>query len=251
MASDPGIMAAEGRSFRPNPGVDIAGIARATWQQLTSGQAQRPWVRRQTCHAEVDSLIGVLAAIIRLAGQLMTNASIALHLADLKFAELVISDADEIKGRCRDADQRCLDLLVLRASVATDLRMVVAAMHVVMDLQRMCNLAQHIAEIARLKHPIQPIPADIRPVSVRMGVLASRLAEAAAAAIESRDPISAARLEQIDDEVDTLRRRIFQILFSEDWPHGVEPAVDAALISRYYERFADHAVAIARQVTGR
>jgi phosphate transport system protein len=61
--------------------------------------------------------------------------------------------------------------------------------------------------------------------------------------------MSAHRLAQDDDEVDALRRRTFQILFSEDWSHGVEPAVDAALIGRYYERFADHAVAISRQVS--
>jgi phosphate transport system protein len=65
------------------------------------------------------------------------------------------------------------------------------------------------------------------------GALASSLAEDAAAAIESRDPISAARLMRADDEVDALRRRIFEILFSEDWSHGVEPAVNAALIGRY------------------
>jgi phosphate transport system protein len=82
-----------------------------------------------------------------------------------------------------------------------------------------------------------------------MSVLATRLAENAATAIESRDPLSGGRLAEIDDEVDALRRRIFRILFSEDWSHGVEPAVDAALIGRYYERFADHAVAIARQVS--
>jgi phosphate transport system protein len=242
-------MAAEGRSFRLHLGVEIAGIARVTWKQLTGDHAQHPRTRQQTCHAEVDSLTGDLASIVRLAGQLMTNASVALHQADLKRAELVISEADEMKARCQHTAQRCLNLLISPASVATDLRMVVAAMHVVKDLQRMCNLAQHIAEIARLKHPIEPIPADIHPVSMRMGALASNLAEDAAAAIESRDPISAARLAQVDDEVDTLRRRIFQILFAEDWSHGVEPAVDAALIGRYYERFADHAVAIARQIT--
>jgi phosphate transport system protein len=235
---------AAGRSFRSNHRVDIAGIARATWKQLT----QHPRGRQRISPAEVDSLIGDLATIVRLAGQLMTNASVALHQADLKAAELVISEADEIKVRCEDADERCRNLLVLR-SVTTDLQMVVAAMHAVKDLHRMCNLAQHIAEIARLKHPIEPIPADVRPVSLRMGVLASRLAENAAAAIESRDPISAARLAQIDDEVDALRRQIFQVLLSDDWSHGVEPAVDAALIGRYYERFADHAVAIARHVT--
>ena len=242
-------MAAEGRSVRPNPRVDIKGIARATWQQLISGHAGHATASQPNSDAEVDSLIGDLAAIVRLAGQLMTNASRALHRADLKFAELVISHADEIKGQCAGTDQRCLELLGVRASVATRQRMVVAAMHGVQDLQRMCNLAQHIALVARLTHPGEPIPADIRPVSLQMGVLASRLAEDAAAAIESRDPISAARLVQVDNEVDALRRQIFQILFSEDWSHGVEPAVNAALIGRYYERFADHAVAIARKVT--
>ena|SRR2546421_6348773 len=242
-------MAAEGRNCRPNPRVDIVGIARAAWQQLTSGHTHHPQAGQQASDAEVDKLICDLATIVRLAGQLMTNASLALHQADLKSAELVISHADEIKGRCEDADQRCLDLLAVRASVATSLRMVVAAMHVVKDLQRMCNLAQHIAEVARLTHPIEPITADIRPMSLQMGVLASRLAEDAAAAIESRDPLSAARLVQVDNEVDALRRQIFQILFSADWSHGVEPAVNAALIGRYYERFADHAVAIARKVT--
>jgi phosphate transport system protein len=83
-----------------------------------------------------------------------------------------------------------------------------------------------------------------------MGVLASRLAEDAAAAIESQDSLSAVRLAQVDNEVDGLRRRIFQILFDQNWSHGVETAVDTALIGRYYERFADHAVAVARKITG-
>src|SRR5947209_4306487 len=161
-------MAAEGRSPRPCPRVDITGIARATWKQLSGGHAQHPGTRRPTCHHAVDSLIDDLATIVRLAGQLMTNASVALHQADLKCAELVISDADAMKARCKDTDQRCLDLLVLPAPVTTDLRMVVVALHVVKDLQRMCHLAQHVAEIARLKHPAEPIPADVRPASLRM-----------------------------------------------------------------------------------
>ncbi|HEY3691794.1 MAG: phosphate transport system protein [Pseudonocardiales bacterium] len=204
---------------------------------------------RETFRAELDSLIEDLARAARLAGQMMTNASTALSQADLGLAELVISEEGDIKALCEDMDQRCVKLLVLQAPVATDLRMVVAAMHAVGDVQRMCNLAQHIAKIARMKHPAVPIPDDVRPVFARMGVLATGLAQDAAAAIESQDPLSAQRLAQADDEVDALRRRIFRILFSEDWSHGVEPAVDAALIGRYYERFADHAVAIARQVS--
>jgi phosphate transport system protein len=241
-------MAAEGRNFRLNPRIDITAIARATWKQLTSSHAQQPMASQHARDADVDRLIADLGTIVRRVGHLMSNASIALHQADLKFAESVISAADEIKARCEDVDQRCLNLLTLRTLVTTDLHTVIAAMHVVKDLQRMCYLAQHIAEITRLKHPTEPIPANVRPVSLQMGVLASSLAEDAAVVIESRDPVSPARLTQVDDKVNTLRRRIFQILFSENWSHGVEPAVDAALVGRYYERFADHAVAIARRI---
>lgn len=204
---------------------------------------------RETFHTELDKLISDLATMARLAGQIMTNASTALQRADLGLAELVISGEDEITALCDDMDQRCVNLLALQAPVATDLRVVIAAMHAVGDLGRMGTLAQHIAEIARLKHPTVPIPAEVRPVFARMGVLAANLAEEAANAIESQDPMSGDRLAQADQEVDALRRQIFRVLLSEDWSHGVEPAVDAALIGRYYERFADHAVSIARQVS--
>jgi phosphate transport system protein len=204
---------------------------------------------RQTFHAELDSLIDGLARTTRLASQMMTNASTSLNQADLGLAELVISGEGEMTALCDDIDQRCVRLLVLQAPVATDLRMVVAVMHAVGDVGRMYNLAQHIAKIARMKHPTVPIPAEVRPVFARMSMLATRLAQDAATAIESQDPLSAHRLAQADEEVDTLRRHIFRILFAEDWSHGAEPAVDAALIGRYYERFADHAVAIARQVS--
>jgi phosphate transport system protein len=204
---------------------------------------------RESFHAELDSLIRDLARAARMAGQMMANASTSLSQADLALAELVLSSESEMKMLCDDMDQRCVKLLVLQAPVATDLRVVVAAMHAVGDVERMCDLAQHIAKIARMKHPAVPIPDDVRPVFARMGMLATNLAQDAAAAIESQDPLSAQRLAQADDEVDALRRRIFQILFAENWTHGVEPAVDAALIGRYYERFADHAVAIARQVS--
>jgi phosphate transport system protein len=81
-----------------------------------------------------------------------------------------------------------------------------------------------------------------------MSLLASQLAEDAATAVEYQDPLSACRLAIADDEVDALLRHLLGILFAEDWSDGVERAVDAALIGRYYERFGDHAVAIAKQV---
>lgn len=197
-------------------------------------------------HAELDSLIRDLARIARLAGRMMTDASIALHQASWGLAEAVISGRDELAGLCHDAGQRCFNLL--QAPATTDLRMVVVALRAVGDLKRMCDLAQHIAKIAQMKNLQVSVPDDVRPVFARMGVLAASLAEDAAAAIKSRDEWSGERLSEVDAEVDALHSRIFAILFSENWSYGVEPAVDAALIGRYYERFADHAVSIAHQI---
>jgi phosphate transport system protein len=204
---------------------------------------------RETFRAELESLTDDLSRATRLAGQMMTQASTALSQVDLGLAELVISSGGELRALCDSMDQRCATLLVLQAPVATDLRMVIAAMRVVSDVERMGTLAQHVATIVQMKHPTLPIPGNVRPVFARMGLLATNLAQDAATAIENRDPLSGERLAEIDDEVDALRRHTFGILFAKDWSHGVEPAVDAALIGRYYERFADHAVAIARQVS--
>lgn len=137
-----------------------------------------------------------------------------------------------------DTERRCVTLLALQAPVAADLRVVIAALHASGHLKRMGSLAWHIAVIARLKHPNPMIAGEVRPVLARMGLLASQLAEDAATAIEHHDPLSGCRLAVSDDEVDALRRHLFGILFAEDWAHGVERAVDAALIGRYYERSA-------------
>ena len=201
---------------------------------------------KEGVHAELDSLIRDLARIARLAGRMMTDASIALHQASWGLAEVVISARDEVAELCHDTGQRCFAML--QSSVPADLPMVVVALRTMGDLKRMCDLAQHIAKIARMKNLQVSVPGDVRPVFARMGVLAAGLAEDAAMVIENRDGWSCEQLSEVDAEVDALRSRIFEILFSENWSHGVEPAVDAALVGRYYERFADHAVSIARQV---
>jgi len=143
-----------------------------------------------------------------------------------------------------DLEQRCVILLTRQEGQ----RVVIAVVRAVDHVQRMAHLARHIATIPQLKNPNPMNSSPARPVLARMSLLASQLAADAAAAIEHRDPLSGDLLAEADNEVNTLRRHLFTILFAKDWSHGVEPAVDTALIGRYYERFADHAVAIARQV---
>ncbi|MGH3832752.1 MAG: phosphate signaling complex protein PhoU [Pseudonocardiaceae bacterium] len=203
---------------------------------------------RATFRAELDELMTDLARMARLAGQMVINASIALHQIDLARAGLVITDREQLNAMHADTERRCVTLLALQAPVAGDLRVLVAALHALGHVQRMGHLARHIALVAQLKHPNPMVSSTVRPVLARMGLLASQLAEDAATAIEHQDPSSGCRLAAADDEVDALLRHLFSILFAADWPHSVEQAVDAALIGRYYERFGDHAVAIAQQV---
>ncbi|MGB8995188.1 MAG: PhoU domain-containing protein [Pseudonocardiaceae bacterium] len=199
------------------------------------------------CHAELDALITDLARTTRLAARLLTNASIALHQNDLALAGRVISERDQLKVMHDDMELRCITLLTRRSPAIGDLQVVVAALPAVGHLKRMGDLARHIALLARLKHPTPMSSGKVRSVLARMSLLASQFAEDAASALERQDPLSGSRLAVADDEVDALRRHLFGILFAEDWSHSVEQAVDAALLGRYYERFADHAVAIARQ----
>jgi phosphate transport system protein len=203
---------------------------------------------RARFHTELDELISHLARMVRLAGEMMTNASIALHQVDVPLATLVLADYDRIRAMYRALERRCVLLLALEAPVAGDLRVVVAALHSLGHAERMGNLARHVAVIAQFKSPNPMTSAKVRPVLARMSLLASQLAVDAATAVEYQDPLSGCRLAVADDEVDALRRNLFGILFADDWPHSVEQAVDTALTGRFYERFGDHAVAIARSV---
>jgi phosphate transport system protein len=203
---------------------------------------------RAAFHAGLDELVSGLARTVRLAGQMMTNATIALHQSDLALADLVIAQREEIKAGYEVMERRCVSLLALQAPVAGDLRVVVSALRALGHVRRMGNLAVHVAIIAQTKRPNPMTSGKVRPVLARMSLLASQLAADAATAIEYLDPLSGCLLAVADHEVDELLRHLFDILFSPDWAHGVEHAVDAALIGRYYERFGDHAVAIARGV---
>ena len=69
-----------------------------------------------------------------------------------------------------------------------------------------------------------------------------------ATVIATRNLQAARELETDDDAMDRIHRGLFRRLLSDDWPHGIESAIDITLLGRYYERFADHAVSVARQV---
>lgn len=200
-------------------------------------------------------LTDTLAEMCQQAGEAMQHATQALLDADLDAAELVITEHDRLVRRRASAEETTFALLALQAPVAGDLRAVVVAMQTAADVERMGGLATHIAKIARRRHPQPVLPADVTGHFAEMGRVAVELGESARHAILSGDPGEAARIQDQDDAMDELHRRLFTVLLDPGWPHGIATAVDITLLGRFYERFADHAVVVGRrivfQATGR
>ncbi|MET0865788.1 MAG: phosphate signaling complex protein PhoU [Nakamurella sp.] len=184
----------------------------------------------------------------QVASDCLRDATKALLDADLSLAERVITSDVRLDEMRSNAEKVALELLALEAPVASDLRTVVSAIWIVADMQRMGALAIHVAKAARRRHPAHVIPADIRPIVERMGRVGVHLANQAGVVLRERDLDLARQLEIEDDLMDDLQRELFVALQDPNWRHGVAPAVDVALLSRFYERFADHAVSVARRV---
>ena len=201
---------------------------------------------RDTFHKELDTISEQLVEMTRLAGSAMSRATTALLETDLHLAESVIASDEAIDALRRELDEHTVDVLARQQPVATDLRMVVTAMRMCSDLERMGDLARHVAEVARLRYPDCAIHPVMRPTVEHMGQVAERIVAKAGAVISGRDIETARALEVDDDEMDGLHRDIFSMLTDGTWQYGTEAAVDATLVGRYYERYADHAVSVAR-----
>lgn len=203
---------------------------------------------RDAYHEDLDALMTTLVDMTRLVGGAVTRATQAVLDADLSLAERVIASDVRLEEMRSNTENVALELLALEAPVATDLRTVVSAIWIVADLQRMGTLAIHVAKAARRRHPAHAIPSEIRPIIERMGRVGVHLADQAGVVLRERDVDLALRMEVEDDLMDDLQRELFTVLLAPTWRHGVAPAVDTALLARFYERFADHAVAVARRI---
>jgi phosphate transport system protein len=160
----------------------------------------------------------------------------------------VISHDIQVDDLRAATEDKAFALLALQAPVGTDLRIVISAIHGACDIERMGGLALHIARAARRRHPHPVLPDEVAPYFAEMGRVGVALAHKAATVIRTRDLTGAAELETDDDAMDDLHRHMFTILMNRHWPHGVSTAVDVTLLARFYERYADHAVAVARRV---
>jgi phosphate transport system protein len=203
---------------------------------------------RDAYQEQLDQLANTLAVMCDEVATAMAKATRALLEADLQLAEQVISEDVQVDDIRAAAEERAFGLLALQAPVATDLRIVVAAIHGAGDVERMGDLALHVARAARRRHPQPVLPDEVAPYFAEMGRVAVALATKAGEVIRTRDVATAAQLEHDDDAMDDLHRHMFTVLMDRAWSHGVGPAVDITLLARFYERYADHAVAVARRI---
>ena len=203
---------------------------------------------RDTFHDALDAITQTLVDMAMLVKQATKDATTALLTADLALAEKVIAQDDLIDEMQHELDSKTMLLLATQQPVASDLRILVTSLRMSADLERMGDMAHHIAKITRLRHPNAAVPSELLLTIEEMGKVARLISDKVGGVINSRDVEKAMEVEKDDDEMDKLHRKLFTTLLDENWAHGTETAIDITLIGRYYERYADHAVSVARRV---
>src|ERR1700752_3854485 len=203
---------------------------------------------RTAYHDQLDGLTAQLGEMCGKAGVAMERATQALLQADLMLAEQVITDHEQISAMSVRAEEAAFVLLALQAPVAGDLRAIVSSIQIVADVDRMGALARHVAKITRRRHPQHALPEEVNGYFAEMGRVAVELGNSAQEVLLSLDPEKAARIREEDDAMDDLHRHLFSVLMDREWKYGVAAAVDVTLLGRFYERFADHAVEVAKRV---
>jgi phosphate transport system protein len=198
-----------------------------------------------------DELDGITQSLVKLTEMViisMSKATLATLNSDLKLAEEVIADDLKIDEFQHEIDNRIIEIIARQQPVASDLRALVTALRMGSDLERMGDLAEHVAKLARRRHPECAVPAELIATVKAMGDAAEKITKKTGVVISTRDTEMALQVEKDDDVMDTLHRELIAILIEPIWAHGIEVAIDLTLLGRYYERFADHAVSVSRRV---
>jgi phosphate transport system protein len=203
---------------------------------------------RDSFHEDLEAITALQLKMAVLVKDAVEKATASLLTSDLALAEKVIEEDAQIDLIHHDLDERVIDLMARQQPVASDLRALVSAIRISADLERMGDLAHHLAKLARMRYPNSAVPAEFTDLIASMGAEASRITEKMTVVIEFRDTTRALEVEKDDDAMDQLQRKLIASLVDPNGKHNVETSIDMAFASRYYERFSDHAVSIARRI---
>lgn len=198
---------------------------------------------------ELEQLGDHLIEMSRLVASAVDAAAKSLKTADLGLAEKVIDDDEKINELERTVDDLCISLLARQQPVATDLRIVVTGLMMSTTLERMGDLARHVAYVARGRYPRTACSDELARLVNKMGDQASTMAQLVMTLMESRDLAEAARIESEDDRLDSLHREVFTRVLNPEHEMERQELIDAILLARFLERFGDHCVSLARRTS--
>jgi phosphate transport system protein len=203
---------------------------------------------REVFHQTLEDVQGRLVEIADLVAVAMDKATRAFSSSDVGLAEEVIAEDHVIDEKCLDLDELAIEILARQQPVARDLRIVVAALRMSASLERMGDIAEHIAQLTRMRFPERAIPKGLKSTFKRMGELDVEVARRLADLLRTQDLGIADDIRNGDDVLDELHLSVFEKVLSDSWRGEAAATVDATLASRYHERFADHAVSVAKKV---
>jgi len=203
---------------------------------------------REVFHQSLEDLQAQLAEISDLVTIAIKKATTAFADSNVALAEEVIADDAKIDELAVALDEQAIEILARQQPVARDLRIVITALRVSASLERMGDMAEHIAQLARLRFPERAVPKGLKGTFRRMGELDVEISRMLGDLLRTQDLRFADAIRNADDDVDELHASVFEKVLSDNWKGEATATVDATLASRYHERFADHAVAVAKKV---
>ncbi|MGY6497066.1 MAG: phosphate signaling complex protein PhoU [Microcella sp.] len=203
---------------------------------------------REVFQQELAEVQERLVEIATLVAESIDNATRAFNEVNVALAEQVIEDDDRIDAAAAELDELAINILARQQPVARDLRIVVSALRISASLERMGDMAEHIAQLSRYRFPDKVVPKSLRPTFVEMGAVDVSIANKLVELLRTEDTAIAEEIRNDDDKVDALHLSVFDKVLGETWKGEAIDTVDATLASRYHERFADHAVSIAKKV---
>ena len=203
---------------------------------------------REVFQQELREVQERLVEISSLVALSIDNATRAFNGSDVSLAETVIADDDKIDSAAAELDELAINILARQQPVARDLRIVVSALRISASLERMGDMSEHIAQLARYRFPDKVVPKSLRPTFAEMGALDVEIARKLVELLRTEDVEIAEDIRNEDDKIDALHLSVFDKVLGETWKGQAADTVDATLASRYHERFADHAVSIAKKV---
>ncbi|GAB3147212.1 phosphate signaling complex protein PhoU [Microbacterium sp. Clip185] len=203
---------------------------------------------REVFQQSLDEVRVRLVEISELVTEAIEKATRAFGTSDVALAEEVIDNDSVIDDKAIELDELAIDILARQQPVASDLRTVVSALRISASLERMGDIAEHIAQLTRMRFPDRAIPKGLKGTFTKMGEIDVDVARKLTELLRTRDLDLAEQLRNEDDKLDELHVSVFEKVLSESWQGEAAATVDATLASRYHERFGDHAVSVAKKI---